>query len=180
MTTTIFAKRNLEITAIITVIVASVLLIAIGSSNSILAQQEKQQKSFNANLSGSSEVPPTSINATGNAEFQVATNKKELTYSLNVKDLEGITEAHIHKGKVGENGPVILTLYKSKSPSIESNTSLTIKETVTSAKLEGPLAGKQLPDLITIMNNGTAYVNVHTEQNPLGAIRGQILSAAGT
>lgn len=179
MTPTLFAKSKPEIAAIISVIVASVISMALGSTNSILAQQDMQQKSFNANLSGSSEVPPTPINATGNTEFQVVSDKKELTYSLNVEGLEGITEAHIHKGKVGVNGPVVVTLYNSQSPSTESNTSLTIKENITSAKLEGPLAGKQLSDLINIMNNGTAYVNVHTEQNPLGSIRGEISSTNG-
>jgi hypothetical protein len=31
-----------------------------------------------------------------------------------------------------------------------------------------------LADLIDIMDNGTAYVNVHTKDFPLGEIRGQI------
>jgi CHRD domain len=31
-----------------------------------------------------------------------------------------------------------------------------------------------LSDLITLMENGQAYVNVHTEQNPEGEIRGTI------
>ena len=42
--------------------------------------------------------------------------------------------------------------------------------------LEGPLAGKQLSDLSIAMSNGTIYVNVHTEQNPNGEIRGQIMT----
>jgi hypothetical protein len=45
---------------------------------------------------------------------------------------------------------------------------------ITSANLVGPLQGKQLSDLITLMQNGQAYVNVHTEQSPDGEIRGTI------
>ena len=45
---------------------------------------------------------------------------------------------------------------------------------ITAANLEGPLAGQQLADLVDIMDNGTAYVNVHTKDFPLGEIRGQI------
>jgi hypothetical protein len=45
---------------------------------------------------------------------------------------------------------------------------------ITSASLVGPLQGKQLSDLIALMQNGQAYVNVHTEQNPNGEIRGTI------
>jgi hypothetical protein len=51
--------------------------------------------------------------------------------------------------------------------------------TVTADNLEGPMAGSQLSDLIDAMNNGQAYVNIHTEQNPDGEIRGQIVSLGG-
>jgi hypothetical protein len=37
------------------------------------------------------------------------------------------------------------------------------------------MAGKQISDLVSIIKNGQAYVNIHTEQNKNGEIRGQIL-----
>jgi hypothetical protein len=46
---------------------------------------------------------------------------------------------------------------------------------ITPANFVGPLQGKQLDDLIALMQNETAYVNVHTEQNPQGEIRGTVL-----
>jgi hypothetical protein len=46
--------------------------------------------------------------------------------------------------------------------------------TITPDKLEGPMAGKQLSDLATAGVNDKLYVNIHTEQNPNGEIRGQI------
>jgi len=39
-------------------------------------------------------------------------------------------------------------------------------------ELEGPLAGKELSDLAIAGANGTLYVNIHTQQNPNGEIRG--------
>jgi hypothetical protein len=46
--------------------------------------------------------------------------------------------------------------------------------------LEGPLKGKSVEgDLIKAIQNGEAYVNVHTTDHPDGAIRGQLV-AAGT
>ena len=42
------------------------------------------------------------------------------------------------------------------------------------ADLKGPLAGKTLSDLVNMIKNGDAYVNVHTTQNPEGEIRGQL------
>jgi hypothetical protein len=38
--------------------------------------------------------------------------------------MEKVTAAHIHKGKVGENGPVIVTLFKTDSPSATTNGTL--------------------------------------------------------
>jgi hypothetical protein len=38
--------------------------------------------------------------------------------------------------------------------------------------LEESMAGKQIANLTTAMKNGETYVNVHTQQNPSGEIRG--------
>jgi hypothetical protein len=46
---------------------------------------------------------------------------------------------------------------------------------ITPANFVGPLQGMQLDDLISLMQNGQAYVNVHTEQNPQGEIRGTVV-----
>ena len=51
---------------------------------------------------------------------------------------------------------------------------------VTNDMLEGPMAGKTLEgELANAMQNGQTYVNVHTIENPDGAIRGQIVSGPG-
>ncbi len=142
---------------------------------SIYAQKQEQQP-FSANLTGNNEVPPTNIKSLGNAKFQIDSQNNSISYSLSVKDLEGITNAHIHNGIKGLNGPIIVALFMSPSPSSEDSKSLAINGNITKNNLQGPLAGKQINDLIGLMKNGSAYVNVHTEQNPLGAIRGQIVN----
>jgi hypothetical protein len=49
--------------------------------------------------------------------------------------------------------------------------------TISNDMLEGPMAGKTVEaDLVKAIQSGQAYVNVHTAQNPDGAIRGQIAS----
>jgi hypothetical protein len=128
-----------------------------------------QDQKFTATLSGQEEVPPTNSQATGMAEFTVMGDSVE--YTVNASGMQGVTAGHIHSGKQGENGPVVVTLFKNDTPTNE------VSETgsITPDKLEGPMAGKQLTDLASAMNNGDTYVNVHTEQNPDGEIRGQIM-----
>ena len=51
------------------------------------------------------------------------------------------------------------------------------KGKITASDLQGPLSGKQLKDLVDLMSNGGAYVNIHTQQHQDGEIRGQIASS---
>ena len=52
------------------------------------------------------------------------------------------------------------------------------KGKITSSDLQGQLAGKQISDLVNIIKSGQAYVNVHTDKNQNGEIRGQITSGS--
>jgi hypothetical protein len=48
------------------------------------------------------------------------------------------------------------------------------KGKITSGDLQGPLSGEQLSNLAKLMQDRNTYVNVHTQQNQNGEIRGQI------
>ena len=123
-----------------------------------------QGQTFTAKLTGKDEVPPVNTQATGMAQFQLSSDGKELSYDLSATNLQGFMMAHIHQGKAGENGqPVTTPLSMGKGK-------------ITSSDLQGALAGKQMSDLVGIMRNGGAYVNVHTNKNQNGEIRGQIMS----
>ena len=128
---------------------------------------------FNVQLSGSEEVPPVDIKASGSAEFK-APHFDNIGYSVNVSNIDKVTAAHIHSGKTGENGPIVVTLFKTESPSSESMNGILTSGNITNADLEGPMAGKTLIDLNKAMELGETYVNVHTEEHPNGEIRGQI------
>ena len=155
-------------TVVITVALGSIGLTTNGVTGLVVAQEQK----FMATLSGQEEVPPTNSQATGMAEFTVMGDSVE--YVVNASNIQGVTAGHIHSGKQGENGPVVVTLFKNDSPM----NGVSETGSITADKLEGPMAGKQLTDLATAMTNGETYVNVHTEQNPNGEIRGQIMSSS--
>lgn len=130
------------------------------------AQQQQQSQTFIAKLTGKDEVPPVDTPATGMAQFQLSSDGKEINYDLTAANSNGFMMANIHKGKTGEiRQPVIASLLMGKGK-------------ITSSDLQGPLTGKQISDLVDLMKNGGAYVNVHTQQHQIGEIRGQIMSGS--
>ena len=133
-----------------------------------------QQQKFTASMTGSEEVPPKNTQATGTAEFNLSVDGKNLSYEVSAMNLNHATMAHIHSGKVGVNGPVVLVIYDSNTRSGPMGPGILSQGNATSANLEGPLAGKQMSDLVNLIKSGEAYVNVHTVQNSKGEIRGQI------
>jgi CHRD domain len=138
--------------------------------------QESGVQEFDAMLTGASEVPPVQTSASGFAELGVEEGSDNMEYDIIVITIDKVTKAHIHQGSSSEAaGPVVATLFNASTPTGPTSGELT-DGFITSANLEGPLQGKQLSDLIALMQNGQAYVNVHTEQNPDGEIRGTIVA----
>jgi hypothetical protein len=132
---------------------------------------------FRAHLSGDQEVPPVETRATGQAIFQLSKDGTELSYRLIVANIENVTQAHIHLGPAGTNGPVVAWLYPSgPPPQLIPGRSSGVLATgvITADNLVGPLANASLSDLIDAMAAGNTYVNVHTSQFPPGEVRGQI------
>ena len=141
--------------------------------NEATAQQQQGNQEFDVILTGAAEVPPVQTNASGFAELGVMDGGNSMEYDIIAINIDKVTQAHIHQGTSSEAGPVVATLFNSSTPTGPITEELT-DGFITSANLEGPLQGKQLSDLIALIQNGQAYVNVHTEQNPDGEIRGTI------
>jgi hypothetical protein len=120
------------------------------------------------NLTGDEEVPPVQTDATGVIEI-ISMGANSIAYSVNATNIEDATAGHVHLGKEGKNGPVVITLFKYDSPTNQ----VAENGTITADRLEGLMTGKQISDLATAGANGTLYINIHTEQHPNGEIRGQ-------
>ena len=132
---------------------------------------------YGTHLTGNNEVPVRDTGGQGQATFKLNDDGTELSYKLNVANIENVTQAHIHLGAVGANGGIVVWLYPSAPPSllIRGRSQGTLGEgVITSANLVGLLLGKPLGDLLAQIQAGGAYVNVHTSQFPGGEIRGQI------
>jgi CHRD domain-containing protein len=162
-------------------------------------QQQPQQKQFVAKLSAKNEVPPVNTTATGTANFTVNPNEQSLRYILTVHNITGAIGADIHWGTAYQDGPVIISLFNSSTPTGKVN-GILAKGTITSSDIKGNMTSKpgfmeivakgtmsskpsiihvqglvgSVSDLIILFTSSNAYVNVHTQMHNNGEIRGQI------
>jgi len=167
-------KNTLAIIAVLAAVL-SVSTFSIVLNSAKVQAQEGQ--TFSASLSGKDEVPPTESNSTGTAKFQVDENSSQVSYWVNVTGIKKINQAHIHNGTEGQNGDIVVTLTKNKSAKGNDDLpNIGFSGNITKDDLQGPLKDKELTDLVSLMSDGNAYVNVHTDKYPDGAIRGQISS----
>jgi hypothetical protein len=164
---------------IFVIVIVALAIITVGATidfpTSAFAGEQQEEERFITELTGFEEVPPVNnTSAIGVAEFKLG--QDNIMYIVNVTDIENVTAAHIHSGQVGENGPIVITLFKEDTPTTAMTTGVLSEGNITATNLEGPMAGKLLSNLTSAMQNEQTYVNVHTQQNPNGEIRGQILN----
>jgi len=106
-------------------------------------------------LSGSEEVPPVQTSANGKGTITVK-DDKTVSGSVTTKGVKG-TMAHIHEAAPGENGGVIIPLTKKGDN-----------------EWMVPAGAKLTDDQYNAYKKGHLYVNVHSEANKAGEIRGQL------
>ena len=134
--------------------------LALGLAGLAVAATTGETYKYKATLTPGVEVPKPNAPAAAKGTFTATVVEKGATASISWKltysGLSGkATGAHIHKGKPGVAGPVIVVLC---GPCTSGKTGKgTIKASVAQA-----------------LESGRAYVNVHTAKNAGGEIRGQV------
>ena len=127
-------------------------------------------------------APGVQSDAHGNAVFQFSDDGSEMKFKLVVNGLDNPTMAHIHVSDTAcALTPPVLWLNPAGPPPSEipgTFNGLLAGRTVSSDDLFQPAAGSQgiysLEDLRGAIDDGRAYVLVHTTQNPPGEICGVI------
>jgi CHRD domain len=109
----------------------------------------------NVTLSGSQESPPVTTSGSGKGTITVGADRS-VSGSVTTSGVPG-TMAHIHQGAAGQNGPVIIPLTRMA----EGTWSVPAGAKLTDAQYEAFKAGN-------------LYVNVHTDANKGGEVRGQL------
>jgi hypothetical protein len=110
-----------------------------------------------ATLDGAAEVPPVTTAGKGTADIDFDPATKKLSWKVTYSGLSGpATAAHFHgPGEPGKNAGVAVAIPNAGTSPAEGSATLT---------------DAQAADLAA----GKYYVNVHTQANPGGEIRGQV------
>jgi hypothetical protein len=145
---------------------------------------EAQHREFFAKLTGDQEVAAGHPTAKGRFRIKFDKDFTEGRFHLRVDDLDGVTRAHLHCNIAGLNGDIFVHLIgdmplfgagPDRTPqNVDgkwlSHTSLTNE----SFSNTGTECGDTLAELAAAAEAGKVYVNVHTNDFPAGAIRGQL------
>jgi hypothetical protein len=140
-----------KLTSVAAFAVAALTLTAIAAGGTHAAKMN-----FTATLNAGQEKPHPAAMSGAAGKFTATVTGTTVKWKLTFSHLTGAaTAAHIHAGKKGVPGPVLVPLCGPCASGVSGTA------TLTSAQLSS-------------MKNGTTYVNVHTAKNPNGEIRGQI------
>ncbi len=130
------------------------------------------------------EETPLALSTPGNGMFRARVTDTGISYTLSYGDLSApVTQAHIHFGATGQTGGISVFLCTNLGNG-PAGTPLCPQGAATVTGMVGPtgvvgpagqgIAPGEYTELVDAINNGTAYVNVHSNAFPLGEIRAQI------
>ena len=147
--------------------IAAAGVIAACSSDKSTAPQSTM---YMAHMSGANEVPSVAGNASGMATFTLT--GKTLSYVVTVSGLSGNALAsHIHVGDATTNGGIV---YPFTAAAVQTGQVASGSIDLTQPFSLGALSISG-DSVLTLLNNGLLYTNVHTAANAGGEIRGQIV-----
>jgi glucose/arabinose dehydrogenase len=130
---------------------------------------------FASTLTGREEVPPVTTDASATADF-VLNSDGTLSYELRATGpIQDATQAHIHLGGRGQNGPVVAFLFGFVTGGQDfAAGDLIASGTITDASvIARPGFTPTVANLVNRMRQGRTYTNLHTLAFPGGEIRGQ-------
>ena len=145
------------------------------------ASADESGSTLKARLSAFNEVPPKATDGAG--MFTAQERNGTVTFTLTYSGLSTPAfMSHLHFGQTGVNGGVFVWLCGTLGGKPACPDGTTERATVTGhftaadikAVSDQGLAATDLAMVLRIIQNGDAYVNVHTSKFPAGEIRGQV------
>lgn len=147
--------------------------LTLGVLGGSVATASAQVYTLTAALAGNEENPGINTGAFGSATVTVNMSARTVTYQVEVFNLpSGVTASHIHVGAVGTNGPVIVNF----APPVNASNDFGFSGTVPDSQfLLRPDQGiRSADDIFQAILGGNTYVNVHSQVNAGGEVRGRL------
>ena len=175
-------KRMIGIASLLTV--AAVAVTACSTDYPVLSTLAPAKVNFVATLLGANEVPAVTTTAAGVMNL-VREDSVSILYTLSTTSAtDSITMVHIHAGVAGANGPVMVWFFPteaSRAPGPGTGVAARVNGVVRVGRITRAGTAFVAPftwdSLQVRLANASAYVNLHTRQNPGGEIRGQVIAA---
>lgn len=137
------------------------------------AQAQAQTYIFTADLSGGNEVPPVTTGAGGTATITLNATAGTVSWVIDVYNLpSGVTGGHIHAGAANVAGPVVINFNPTQNLSNDFRISGSANISALTPRAAQGINSPE--DFIQMLLNEDAYVNIHSQANPGGEIRGQL------
>jgi hypothetical protein len=165
------------------VALAVVAIVGACDSDDLITTPGLLNKLFNATLTPAAEVPPvTGVASSGTATMTII-DTNTIRIQTKVTAIDSVTQAHIHRGDATVAGPIMVFLagtFPASQGSVAkgANNTTTLTGVLSHVDITRGVTAFQgaftFDSLMFHINNGTAYVNVHTRKNPGGEIRGQL------
>lgn len=162
------------------------------TTGTFLANENSRTVTLEARLSTVNENPPVNgKNASGRAIVTIRLDRAttvgtslganatsgsvQVDVTGTTSENEVITAGHIHRGRSGINGPVVVSFQLPQSTNTVANQSFSVSNQFAVTE----------PDMVKILeeivaNPGNFYANFHTQSNPGGHIRGQLEGPASS
>lgn len=133
--------------------------LALVQPSTLWAQGTTQAREYLVLAYGGQETPSVDSAGVAFGRLTLSADRKTLAYDIQISGLKGkFTAMHLHRGRVGQTGPVVYTLAAPVNGQ---------------AKGEVPFTASDEADL----NAQGFYFNVHTDLFPDGEIRSQVIGA---
>lgn len=176
-------RRRLVLLALVVVVIVVIVALAArscgddgtaGSSTTETTGTGSASSSYSADLTGADSVPAVETQAAAVLTLDYDSAAKEIAFTLEVtSQISNPSLATIYKGLPGEHGDAVYTLFG--GPAKEGDFQGMLAEgTIVEDDLTGPLELGTIADLIALIEDGDAYVNIGNASHPVDAIRGPI------
>jgi hypothetical protein len=149
-------------------------------SSPLLYASSDNSTIYSADTYGHEEVPPAPDTSPGYIEVGLDSDSNSLSYAFALTSGKGITAAHLHCARPGENGPIVLTLYMSTGNDVDgtfASGAATDADILASAQSCSDTIGYEITsirDIQRALDEGNIYVNAHSSEYPDGVSRGQL------